>query len=238
MEEIQATVPAPVLVSLDVPRVIALKTKGVEFKYKTRRVTQKDWEARFQGIVDQSMRVDGELQKVFDAESSLVELADRVLVSADDGVHRAFSEPKVLPFSHRLAVGKVLSSVAAVETEELLCDLVTVEVAAIWPTDDASLAYEKLIHRFRQPSIEDLKRYRFECARVRVAGDGKNSVTRYPSRLAISLRLYDDLIASVDGYAVNGAALEGKENIVREMDGAHKAIAALHLFTRDYEVDF
>jgi hypothetical protein len=33
-------------------------------------VTQKDWEKYFQGIVDQTLRVDGEFQKVYEADSA------------------------------------------------------------------------------------------------------------------------------------------------------------------------
>lgn len=237
MEEDQATAPAPVLLPLDVPRVITLKARSGEFKYKTRRVTLKDWETCFQGIVDQSMRVDGELQKVYDADSALIELADRVMFSADDGAGRSFPKPDVLPFSHRLAIGTALRTVTPTDEDDQICDFATITMAAVWPTAGASVAFGGLVHRFRHPSIEDVKRFRFESARARVRGDGRNSITIYPSRLAIAMKLYDDLIDSVEGYAFAGAELEGKDNVVREMDGAHKATAALQLFIRDGGVD-
>jgi hypothetical protein len=226
---VEVATSAPVLLNLDAPRVITLKTKSGEFTYTTRRVTLKDWEQYFQGVVDQTMRVDGEFQKVYDADSAAVELADRVLLNV---------EPVKLPFSHRLAIGAVLRTATTLDHFDAeIADRTVVKLGAIWPTDGASHAYEGLVHRFRHPSIENLKRYKFETSRVRVRGEGKDSVSMYPSRMAIAMKLYDELIDSVDGYAVNGVALEGKENIVREMDGGHKAVAALHLFTRDLEVD-
>lgn len=232
-----AAQPAPVLLNLDTPRVIALKSRSGEFRYKTRRVTLKDWETCFHGIVDQSLRVDGERQRVYDANGALVELADRVLVSSDDGVHRSFKEPKLLPISHRVAIGSILQTASILDSpDEDLCDLVTVKLGAIWSIDGESQAFSGLIHRFRHPALEDLKRFRFEASRVRVRGEGRNSVSIYPSRLAIAMRIYDDLIESVDGYAVAGVPLAKKEDIAREMDGAHKAVAALALFEQDDEV--
>lgn len=227
-EEVQEA-KAPVLLNLDVPRTITLKTKSGEFTYSTRRVTQKDWEQYLQGIVDQTMRVDGEFQKVYEADSAQVELADRVLLNLDTSK---------VPFSHRLAIGTVLRSVSPLEEFEAeIAERIVVRLGAMWPVDGKSQVFEGLVHRFRHPSIEDLKRYKFETSRVRVRGEGKDSVSVYPPRLAIGMKLYDELIDSVDGYAVNGASLDGKENIVREMDGMHKAVAALHLFTRDIEVN-
>jgi hypothetical protein len=55
-------------------------------------------------------------------------------------------------------------------------------------------------------------------------------VTTYPSRQLIAMKLYDELIDSVDGYSANGEPLADAETIQREMDGAHKASAALALF--------
>jgi hypothetical protein len=225
----QVPAPAPVLLNLDVPRVITLKSKSGEFVYKTRRVTLKDWEQCFLGFIDQSLRVDGEFQKVYDADSSLIELADRVIVDCNTAK---------VPFSHRLAVGAVLRTATPVEDSGAeVMDRVVIGLGAVWPVEGASQVFEGLLHCFRYPSIEDLKRWKFENSRVRVRGEGKDSVSSYPSRLAIAMKLYDDLIESVDGYAVGGSPLEGKENIVREMDGAHKAMAVMALFTRDSEVD-
>jgi hypothetical protein len=42
--------------------------------------------------------------------------------------------------------------------------------------------------------------------------------------------LYDQLVVAVDGYSVNGKALEGKEQICREMDTFHKLAAVQQLF--------
>lgn len=44
------------------------------------------------------------------------------------------------------------------------------------------------------------------------------------------MKIYDELIESVEGYAVNGMALADVDTIKSEMDGAHKAEAALSLF--------
>ena len=64
-------------------------------------------------------------------------------------------------------------------------------------------------------------------------GTADAGVTTYPSRQAIGMKIYDDLIVSVDGYSSGGSPLIGAEAIKREMDGAHKAAAALALFSQD-----
>jgi hypothetical protein len=61
-------------------------------------------------------------------------------------------------------------------------------------------------------------------------------VTSYPSRQGVAMKIYDDLIESVDGYSVGGVPLTGVEAIRREMDGAHKAAAALALFEQGDEI--
>ena len=44
--------------------------------------------------------------------------------------------------------------------------------------------------------------------------------------------IYDELIEEVEGYSVDAIPLAGIEHIVREMDAAHKAEAALALFSQ------
>ncbi len=50
------------------------------------------------------------------------------------------------------------------------------------------------------------------------------------------MKLYDELIESVEGYSVAGQPLTDVEAIKQEMDGAHKAAAALELFLGEDEV--
>jgi len=234
-EEKQAMLP------LDALRTVALKGTKQTYTYHLRRVTGDDWMKYFASVVDQTLNLSGSRERVLDTESALLELVDRVLVRAEGyGDLSAIGEWKsFLPMRHRIAVGVVLRSVAAASTDDdvQICNLVEVRLDATWPIDGKTCGYDGLVHRFRHPSIDDLKRFNFEASRIKVRGTGDNGVSIYPSRHAIALKMYDDLIESADGYSIHGEPLTGKEAIVREMDGAHKATAALRLFEGEGDVE-
>lgn len=233
----------PVLLPLDKPRTVAFKIKKSTFIYRFRRIGLADWEKFFQSIVNQTLQVKDAREQIFESESALLELVESTLTSVEGyGEIAGLKDWKrALPLKHRIAAGVALRSVGEStrpDESPLLCDLVTVSLDAGWSasTDGKTTFYSGLIHKFRQPSIADLKRFNFECARVRVTGSAENGVTTYPARQAIAMRIYDDLIESVDGYSVGGVALSGTENIKREMDGSHKSAAALALFSSDDEI--
>jgi hypothetical protein len=141
---------------------------------------------------------------------------------------------QLVPLNHRLAVAAAICSVGAqeVDPDSALSELTEIKLDALWTAgaDGKMQMICGLIHRFRQPTIEQLKRWNFEAARVRVRGTAKDGVTIYPSRALFAMTIYDELIESVDGYAVNAEALTEREAIAREMDGCHKAEAVLQLF--------
>lgn len=226
---------------LDAPRAVTLKSKGRSYTYHVRRITQEDWTAYFSAIVHQTIQRGDDREQVFESETALLELVDRVLTGVDGyGDATAMKDWKLaLPIKHRIAVGTALRNVGpsrgASESPDL-CETVETRLDATWSTAGATLLYSGLVHRFRQPSIEQLKRFNFESARVKISGSAENGVSVYPARQAIAMKIYDELIDSVDGYSVCGAPLQGVENIRREMDGAHKAAAALDLFDDDVSI--
>jgi len=230
------------LLPLDAPRAVAFKTRRGNFVYHFRRLAQADWQQFFQSIVHQTVQVKGAREQVFETESALLELVDRTVQSVDGygDLSKLKDWKRALPLQHRLAAGIALRSVgetASRALRPLVCDLVEVSLDANWGASDGKTTlYSGLIHRFRNPGIADLKRFNFESARVRVTGSADDGVTSYPARQAIAMKIYDDLIDSVDGYSVGGAELSGAAEIKREMDGAHKAAAALALFSQDDEI--
>lgn len=232
------------LLPLDVPRTVLLKSGDHSFTYHLRRVGGGDWLHYFQGIVHQTLQAAGQREEVFESDSALLELVNDVLLCADGYSASKVNEKKdwalAVPIKHRLAIGIALRSVGASSKPDdtsTLCDLVEVKLDATWGAESgATLLYSGLVHRFRQPSIADLKRFNFEASRVKVRGTAADGVTTYPSRQAIVMKMYDDLIESVDGYSVDNKPLEGADAIKREMDGAHKAAAALELFLGGAEV--
>jgi hypothetical protein len=237
--------PVPVLLPLDAPRSVAFKTKKAAFIYHFRRISLEDWQKFFTGIVHQTLQSKAAREEVFETESSLLELVENTLtsVSGYGDLSKLKNWRQCLPIQHRVAAGVALRSVgeskAAANAElPILCDLVEVSLDANWGADSTckTTLYSGLIHRFRQPGIAELKRFNFESARVRVTGTADAGITTYPARQAIAMKIYDDLIESVDGYSVGGAPLTCVDAIKREMDGAHKAAAALALFNQDDEI--
>ncbi|MHB1673772.1 MAG: hypothetical protein ACYCSP_05925 [Acidobacteriaceae bacterium] len=227
----------PVLLDLAIPRNVVLKTKESRFTFRFRRVTLEDWEKYFRGIVHQTLNTPSGREEIFETETAQLELVDRALIAAEGyGDFSGLKNWKLsLPIHHRLAAGTVLRSVGSSRKpaeEPLLSDLTEVRVDATWSAgDDGKMTlYTGLVHRFQLPSIAQMKKFNFESARVRVTGTQENGVTTYPARQAIAMKIYDELIESVEGYAVNGMALADVETIKSEMDGAHKAEAALSLF--------
>ncbi len=229
------------LLPLDATRVVTIKSKDRAYTYQLRRITQFDWLEYFNGIVHQTTQRGDDREQIFESETALLELVDRTLMTVSGyGDLSGVKDWKLaLPIKHRIAVGIALRNVGSSPTKNEapdLCDLVEAKLDATWASEGKTILYSGLVHRFRQPTIAQLKRFNFESARVKVSGSAENGITVYPARQAIAMKVYDELIESVDGYSVAGVPLDGIANIQREMDGAHKAAAALDLFQQDDDV--
>jgi len=244
-QPLEQTAP-PALLPLDVPRVVTIKSKTHSYLLRFRRLTHEDWQKYFTSIVHQTRNFQEYREEIFETETAQIELVDRALISAEGygDLTGVKDWKKAIPIFHRAAAGVALRSVGierpSVDADEpIFCDLVETRLAANWSAVDGErmMQYAGLVHRFRQPSVSQLKRFNFESARVRVTGTAEAGVTTYPARQAIAMKIYDELIESVDGYAVDGHALTGVENITREMDGAHKAEAALALFRPGADIE-
>jgi hypothetical protein len=90
--------------------------------------------------------------------------------------------------------------------------------------------YKNLEHVFESPTAEQNRRYRRDDSRAQIIGGSRKGTTIFHGAQRALAALYDELIVSVAGYAVNGVALEGREEIARHMDTYHKVAAAAQLF--------
>jgi hypothetical protein len=88
-----------------------------------------------------------------------------------------------------------------------------------------------LVHHFAAPSAEHRRRFLRARSRAVVAGGGRSGKTIIPSAQPLLMKLYDELVISVEGYSIAGRPLSGREEIAREMDGYHKVVAAAAIFT-------
>lgn len=236
----------PALLPLDQPRSIALRVNGKLLTWHFRRLSHADWNRFFEGIVNRVLRHNGVEERVFESDTALLELVDRALTSVHgydfDEKAAAADWKSALPIQHRVTVGVVLRAVACDRSsdESVLGPGITVRLTASWsmdPQNGRMTTYAGLVHRFRHPSIDQLREFNFETSRTRILGTGMDGITIYPARQAIAARLYDQLIDSVEGYSVAGEPLTDVGAIQKEMDGLHKATAALQLFAPSESIE-
>jgi hypothetical protein len=142
-----------------------------------------------------------------------------------------------VPIAYRLALANVLTSAYApdgAQTEEMeYCGENAVRLFAIWTggEGDKMRRFKNLVHIFNVPSFEQYRRYRRDVSRSQVMGGSRKGTTVYRGAQRTLAALYDELIVAVMGYAANGVALDGREEIAQHMDTYHKVAAAAQLFT-------
>jgi hypothetical protein len=228
------------LLPLDQERTIALTINKAVVAFTFAHVERSWWRHFCESLTTRVEQKAGARTSVLDEETALVELFGKAFRSATGytGVDRA-TDAKQIPVRHRIAAASVLRAVSA-ELPAVdgvsLSEFTEIRLNAPWSVgpDGQMEMFTGLVHRFREPSIEQLRRFRMGCARVSVQGTAQDGVTVYPSRLAVALGLYDELIVETEGYSWMGAPLG--ENQAREsMDGMHRARAVLELFERDSE---
>lgn len=220
----------------------SINKRSVVWKFRT--ISQKDWQKYFRGIRNQTEQRGDRRVRIFDSETALVELVLASVQSVEGyGDATGHEWKQRLSLAHSLAMGRVLRSVGPSDPdpEDLptLDELAEVSLDAIWSMDSPGhvAMFRKLLHRFRRPTIEQLKRWNLEISRTVITGNGDYQVTSFPARQLIAMKLYDEMIAEVEGYAFKGETLAGAapEKIAEVMDGAHKAAAVIELFAGDRE---
>ena len=94
----------------------------------------------------------------------------------------------------------------------------------------AGRAYPRLVHLFRPPTVADERTYRRLLAETLIVRGSRHPRTLIPARLPALCRLYDSLILSVEGYALEGRPLASSIQAVQSMDPWHKRVAVQALF--------
>jgi hypothetical protein len=228
-------------IELKNPRVIAIAERGKNYLLKLAPVTKAQWLRYFESIVSTSENQAGKRVDSFDSTTARVELVEKLLVGAEGyatGGQPIASIPgwqQLIPLRHRQAAGNVLTEVERAEPEDdeaLMLGFEPVYLNAVWSANERGemVKYSGLCHRFKTPTAEHQRRFSRDSSRSVVVGGSRRGVTKWLGVQATLADLYDELVESVEGYTVNGALLEGRESIVREMDTYHKVAAADVLF--------
>ena len=242
------TTSASPLINLAAGRTIVIQQKGHAYTFKLRRIEEKDWLRYFAAIVSTSEQKGREVTRETDATSAGLELLETVLESVDGyrlpaGVS-GFSEASdrswisQIPMGHRLGVLDVLMDVRLAEDEDdelpLTLGTETVALEVLWTANaDGHMTRVRTVHEFRPPSAEQTRSYMRESSRARVVGGARSGKTIYTGAQKSLCGIYDELIVSVAGYAINGEELgpnAAAEKIAQWMDARHKVEAASRLF--------
>jgi hypothetical protein len=142
---------------------------------------------------------------------------------------------QLIPLRHRQAAANVLVDVERAEVNDddpIPLGVEPVHLNAVWGADSEGVMrkYTGLVHRFATPTGEQQRRYSRDSSRSVIVGGSRRGVTKWMGNQATLIDLYDELIRGVEGYAVNGVELAGRDSIVAEMDTYHKVAAAAVLF--------
>lgn len=146
----------------------------------------------------------------------------------------------LIPLAHKEAAVSALNLVAPAQTPPLpspgdeaannFFPLLAGERLVVLEAVVAGRAYPRLLHRFRPPSVEAERAYRRLLSETLLVRGTRTPRTLLPARLPALVRLYDELILGVEGYAVGGQPLASPAEIARRMDAWHKRLAVQTLF--------
>jgi hypothetical protein len=212
-------------IDLALPRKIVIRQGARCVAYPIPPIPQGAWFQYFDGIVSTAEREGNQVVQRTDASSAGIALVHELL-ERDGG-------SSAVPLAHKLALANVLTSAFAPGIDDVN-DVPTegVRLHCIWSAGDgdAMRRYKNLEHVFESPTAEQNRRYRRDDSRAQIIGGSRKGTTIFHGAQRALAALYDELIVSVAGYAVNGVALEGREEIARHMDTYHKVAAASQLF--------
>ncbi len=223
-------------------RQIAIRAGSRTLLFDISNPNEKDWFAYFDAVVTTAEQKDREVIRKTDAGAAGLNLLERVLVSASgyplpEGVTDITQVPNwkaKIPMGHRLAAVNVLLSVVAVEQDDealVFGDGETVELEALWGADieGNNIRVKGLKHTFETPSAEHYRAYMNKASQSKVIGGSRSGKTVYQGAQRELVRIYDELIQSVEGYSLDGDRLT-REQIIGFMDTRHKVAAAAQLF--------
>jgi hypothetical protein len=141
----------------------------------------------------------------------------------------------LIPLAHKEAAVNSLTLVATAETPagadtDNYFPLLAEEVPLVLEAVVAGVAYPRLVHRLRSPSVKAERTYRRLLAETLIVRGSRTPRTLLPPRLPGLVKLYDQLILGVEGYCLHGEPLASSLQAIQSMDAWHKRVAAQTLF--------
>jgi len=221
-------------------RGVSYRVGGKMYRHVFRPLKEEDWAAFFSHIIAEFRQKSDGFEQVVDTDYASLVLYGRAIRSVEgfrtkDGTkpEELPGWPECIPQDHRsLAVDVLMKISRSAADADLVSAGKSVWLDAVWneAAPGSMKQYQGLAHHFSLPTAEHRRRYLRAKNRAFVAGGSRNGTTLLPSAHPVMLRLYDELIESVEGYGVSGRPLDGREEIRREMDALHKSAAVAELF--------
>lgn len=231
------------LLSLDArERVVVFRSGGRLCRHVFRRINTAHWETFFAHVVAEFQQEKNGYMQVVDMDYAKLVLYSKVILRVEGYETADGSEPSKLPDwpecipqEHRLPAIELLMRLNRSEAENrflLQSGVKSVRLDATWNEGEPGnmKEYRGLIHKFATPKQEHRRRFLKTKSRSFIAGGSRSATTVIPSAYPSLVKLYDDLIESVEGYSVSGRPVETRDEISREMDGFHKTVAVSRLF--------
>lgn len=231
-------------------RVVVFRSGGRLCRHIFHRITASDWEHFFAHVVAEfKQEKNGGFMQAVDMDYAKLVLYTRAIQRVEgyetaDGCepNKLPDWPECVPQEHRLPAIELLMRLNRTEAENrflLQSGGKRVQFDATWNEAEPGLMkeYRGLVHKFATPKPQHRSRFLKAKSRSFTAGGSRSAMTVIPSAYPSLVKLYDDLIESVEGYSIGGRSLDAREEITRDMDGFHKTVAVSRLFQTSGGID-
>lgn len=238
------------LLPLDSPeRIAVFRYRGQARRHIFRRFTSADWDSCFAHVIAEFKREKKGFTQIVDMDYASLVLYSKTIQRVEGYTTSDGREPQNLPDwpecvpqHHRLLAMRIIMDVMfASEADDsiLQAEGPSVMIDAKWNEAEPGdmKQYFGRVHHFSYPTARHHSRLLRAKSRAHVAGGSRDGTTVIPSGHGVLVSLYDDLIRRVEGYSILGRELNGREEIVREMDAFHKSAVVAQLFKTSLGLD-
>lgn len=241
------------LLPLDVAeRVVAYPFRGEIYRHFFRRLTAEDAACYFSNSPAEVKQEKTGVKTTAEHDTAAAALYRRAALRAEgkgfmarDGrrAHELPTWPECLLVRHAnhcvTAASFLLSAYGVPADDFIEAEGACVTLHAIWNEAGPGemRIYKDLVHKFAAPKAEHRRRLMRARSETLIVGGSRAGATIIRSCWGVISALYDELIVGVEGYALGGAPLAGREAIAREMDPFHKNAAINELFPPALEPD-
>lgn len=226
-------------------RVVVFRMQGTGTirRHVFRKLERADVDAYYSAILVATQRSGESVEDEIDVGSSELALYERAIARVEgyrltDGrdLMEVPNWKEIVPGGHRISAADLLTKVrkSEISGEELLdADCAVISIDSYWTQNNGLMDwYRGLLHRFTYPKMAHWKKFNRVKTNSVAIGGSRAQRTVYPKLNGVLCELYDELIASVDGYSWQGNPLIDRSAIVSGMDGFHKVAAASALFDK------